>query len=177
MKVQINALIVVEGVTDVQKLTPWIDADFITTNGSALSEETIGFIRQVKAKGKEVIVLTDPDFPGEQIRRALDQAIPGLTHVYLDKQHSISKNKVGVAQAKTEYLLQSLKHKIITKTQHQTFITMEALADLHLVGSPQASTLRQRVSSHFHLGQCNAKTMLMRLNQLGLTYDDIKSIL
>ncbi len=177
MKLQLNALIVVEGSTDVQKLTPIVDAEFVVTNGSAISKETINFIQEAKGRGKEVIVLTDPDFPGEQIRRKLDQSIPGLTHIFLEKKHAFAGNKVGVAQADSTYLLQSLKHKVSAKPTQNQSITIEDLQDLGLIGTNQASLLRSKVLNHFHLGFANVKTMLKRLNFLGITADEVKSIL
>ncbi|MEN9819921.1 MAG: hypothetical protein RL379_699 [Bacillota bacterium] len=177
MKLHLNALVVVEGTTDVQKLMPFIDAEFVITNGSAVSKETIQFIQEAKLRGKDIIVLTDPDFPGEQIRHKLDQSIPGLTHIFLDKQQAIAKRKVGVAQAESAYLLQSLKHKVTAKQTLQPTITMHDLQDLGLVGEPSSSILRVKVSQHFHLGQANVKTMLKRLNFLGISFHEVKSIL
>jgi ribonuclease M5 len=177
MKLQLNALLVVEGTTDVQKLMPFVDAEFVVTNGSAVSKETIQFILEAKRRGKEVIVLTDPDFPGEQIRHKLDQSIPGLTHIYLEKQKAIAKHKVGVAQAQSDYLLQSLKHKITAKPSPIQSISMSDLQALGLVGDVSSSHLRAKVLSHFHLGSANVKTMLKRLNFLGIRSDEVKSIL
>lgn len=177
MKVKIDGLIVVEGTTDVQKLMPFVDAEFVVTNGSDVPKEVIEFIQEVKQRGKEVIVLTDPDFPGEQIRNKLDQAIPGLTHVFLDKNKAIGKGKVGVAQAETDYLLQSLKQKMTAKPTPNQTITMQDLQELGLIGLHNSSHLREIVLHHFHLGFANVKTMLKRLNFLGITPNEVKSIL
>jgi len=177
MKLHLNALVVVEGITDVQKLTPFIDAEFVVTNGSALPIETLQFIQETKRRGKEVIVLTDPDFPGEQIRKKLDQSIPGLTHIFLDKQKAIANHKVGVAQADSNYLLQSLKHKITAKPIQKQTITLEDLQTMGLIGEATSVELRMKVLNHFHLGFANGKTMLKRLNLLGITADEVKSIL
>ncbi len=177
MKLKLDALIVVEGTTDVQKLMPMVEAEFVVTNGSAVSNETIQFIQQAKLRGKEVIVLTDPDFPGEQIRRKLDQSIPGLTHIFLDQKHAIARHKVGVAQAESDYLLQSLRHKVSAKPTQKQSITMEDLHNLGLVGRDFSFALRSKVLNHFHLGFANVKTMLKRLNFLGIKADEVKSIL
>jgi ribonuclease M5 len=177
MKLKINALIVVEGTSDVQKLLPFIDAEFVVTNGSAVSKETIEFIQEAKRRGKEIIVMTDPDYPGEQIRHKLDQSIAGLTHIFLEKQKAISRQKVGVAQADSEYLLQSLKHKVTANRTLQQTITIGDLQALGLVGETSSSALRRKVLERFHLGSANVKTMLKRLNFLGIRADEVKSIL
>jgi ribonuclease M5 len=177
MKLQLNALIVVEGVKDVQKLTPLIDADFVTTNGSALSNEVIEFIRQAKTKGREVIVFTDPDFPGEKIRQTLAQAIPGLTHAFVEKKFAISHGKVGVAEATHDAILQALSQKLVPNSKSSGNLTMQDLAHLGFVGDHHAAILREKTNQHFHLGPCNVKTMLKRLNVLGIGYDELKAIL
>jgi ribonuclease M5 len=177
MKLKMNALIVVEGVKDVQKLTPLIEADFVTTNGSALSSEVIEFIRQAKTKGREVIVFTDPDFPGEKIRQSLEQAIPGLTHAFVEKKFAISHGKVGVAEATEAAILQALSEKLTPHSDIRGSLTMQDLAKLGFVGDQHAAILREKTNQHFHLGPCNVKTMLKRLNVLGIGYDELKAIL
>jgi ribonuclease M5 len=177
MKLKMNALIVVEGVKDVQKLTPLIEADFVTTNGSALSAEVIEFIRQAKTKGREVIVFTDPDFPGEKIRQSLEQAIPGLTHAFVEKKFAISHGKVGVAEATEVAILQALSQKLTPHPDIRGSLTMQDLAKLGFVGDQHAAILREKTNQHFHLGPCNVKTMLKRLNVLGIGYDELKAIL
>jgi ribonuclease M5 len=177
MKLKMNALIVVEGVKDVQKLTPLIEADFVTTNGSALSSEVIEFIRQAKTKGREVIVFTDPDFPGEKIRQSLEQAIPGLTHAFVEKKFAISHGKVGVAEATEVAILLALSQKLTPHPDIRGSLTMQDLAKLGFVGDQHAAILREKTNQHFHLGPCNVKTMLKRLNVLGIGYDELKAIL
>jgi ribonuclease M5 len=177
MKLKMNALIVVEGVKDVQKLTPLIEADFVTTNGSALSSEVIEFIRQAKTKGREVVVFTDPDFPGEKIRQSLEQAIPGLTHAFVEKKFAISHGKVGVAEATEAAILQALSEKLTPHPDIRGSLTMQDLAKLGFVGDQHAAILREKTNQHFHLGPCNVKTMLKRLNVLGIGYDELKAIL
>ncbi len=177
MKHIIDALIVVEGVTDIQFLSTFIDADFVITNGSAINQSAIDLIKAAKSKNKEVIVLTDPDFPGEKIRDFLARTIPGLSHAFVPKMSAISKGKVGVAQATEAVILQALKDKIVfQKTSHHD-LTPALIAKLGFVGLPHSKTLRKQLIEHFHLGECNVKTMVKRLNFLGIRYDDITNFL
>ena len=80
-----NTLIVVEGKTDIAYLSSFIDADFYSVNGSAVSESDVNFIKEYLKKG-DVIVLTDPDFPGKKIRNYLNQQIEGLKNAYVRKE-------------------------------------------------------------------------------------------
>ena len=63
----IKQVVVVEGRDDTKRLKETFGAiDTIETRGSAIDEATLERIRQAQAK-RGVIVLTDPDFPGEKL--------------------------------------------------------------------------------------------------------------
>jgi 5S rRNA maturation endonuclease (ribonuclease M5) len=47
-KTKINAIIVVEGVTDVAFLTSFIDAELVSTNGSDVPVSTIAYFERAK---------------------------------------------------------------------------------------------------------------------------------
>ena len=68
--IKIDGVIVVEGKSDVAFLSNFINAQFVTTNGSEISKETIEYLKTL-SKNKDIYVLTDPDFPGERIRKVL----------------------------------------------------------------------------------------------------------
>ena len=132
-KTVINALIVVEGTTDVSLLTSFLDAEIVTTNGSDVPRETIDYILEA-SKRKDVIVLTDPDYPGKRIRDVLDQHIPNLKHAYIPKEKAIKHHKVGVAESDKETILDALSHITITKSPTPGNLTYSDLLELKLVG-------------------------------------------
>ena len=66
-KLHINEVLVVEGNMDKQLLEQYIDGDILITNGSAVSDEFISMLKEL-SKTRKIIVFTDPDFPGKQIR-------------------------------------------------------------------------------------------------------------
>ena len=74
---QVKEVIVVEGRDDTQRIKLAVDADTIETNGSAIDREVIDQIKHAQAK-RGVIVFTDPDFPGEKIRKIISREVPGL---------------------------------------------------------------------------------------------------
>ena len=176
MKTVINGIIVVEGITDVSFLSEFIDAEFVTTNGSEIPEETIKYLQNSREK-REIFVLTDPDSPGKKIRDTLDQFIPNLKHCFVSKEHSIKKNKVGVAESTKEEILKALANFIETKKDEIGNITHSDLNKLGLEGSEHSSKNRQKVIDKYHLGFCNAKTFLKRVNYSHLTIEDLKKCL
>ena len=68
---KLKEIIVVEGKDDTVAIQRAVRADTIETNGSAA--RFIATIEQIKlaAQTRGVIFLTDPDYPGEKIRKKL----------------------------------------------------------------------------------------------------------
>lgn len=175
MKTKCNAVIVVEGKSDVQFLESFLDAEFVITNGSEVSRETIEYIRSLSLI-KKVIVLTDPDSPGKRIRDILDNEIPNLSHAFVEKSKSIKKNKVGVAESSKEHILEAISNLLEKDELIYGTLTMKDLYSLDLCGKDNSNTLRIKVMKELHLGYGNAKTMLKRLNSTNISYDELKII-
>ncbi len=176
MKKIINGIIVVEGITDVSFLSQFIDAEFVTTNGSEIPQKTIEYLQKAREK-RDIFVLTDPDSPGKKIRDTLDQYIPNLKHCFVTKEHSIKNNKVGVAESTKEEVLKALDSFIEVNKNVVGLITHADLNKLGLEGTDESSLNREKVINKFHLGHCNAKTFLKRVNYSGLTIEELKSCL
>ena len=176
MKKKINGIIVVEGKSDVAFLSTFIDAEFVTTNGSEISSKTIEYL-QKSSGNRHIFVLTDPDSPGKRIRDVLDQNIPNLKHCFVSKENSIKKNKVGVAESTKEEVLKALSNALETNPSKTSEITISDLMNLGLIGQENSLEKREKISNKFHLGFCNAKTFLKRINYSGLSLEDIKNCL
>ena len=132
---------------------------------------------QFVLRGGNLIILTDPDYPGEKIRNTIAQQIPNCKHAFIDKKRAIKKNKVGVAECDKEEILHALKHALTpTSNPIHPLLTPKDLFDLHLLG-PESKLNREKISLYFHLGYCNGKTFLKRLNLLNLTKKEIEVVL
>ena len=176
MRKIINGIIVVEGTTDVSFLSQFLDAEFVITNGSAIPQATIDYL--AKSSGnRDIFVLTDPDSPGKKIRDVLDSHIPNLKHCFVSKEKSVKNGKVGVAESTKDEVLEALEKYIQTKQSNVGTITHSDLVKLGLEGSDDSSTKRKVVIDKLHLGQCNAKTFLKRLNYSGITIEELENIL
>ena len=176
MKKIVNGIIVVEGKTDVAFLSEFLEAEFVITNGSEISDKTIEYLKK-SAENRDIFVLTDPDFPGKRIRDVLDSNIPNLKHCFVAKENSIKKHKVGVAESTKEEVLKSLANYIVADKSIIGKITHSDLVNLGLEGSIDSKEKREKVIQKFSLGFCNAKTFLKRLNYMKLTVDDLKECL
>ena len=173
---KIDGVVVVEGKSDVAFLSNFIDAEFVTTNGSEISKETISYLKTI-SKSKDIYVLTDPDYPGERIRHVLDENIPNLKHCFVKKENSIKHGKVGVAESTKEEVVRALKNAITTNSHKVGNLTMNDLVDLGLSGQEDSSIKRDIIISKLSLGYCNAKTFLKRLNYCDINKDELRKML
>lgn len=172
---KIDAVVVVEGRHDSEKLKKYFDVETIETSGSHLGKDVLRLIEETK-KVKEVIVLLDPDSVGEKIRQRINQAIPGLKNCFVMKEDARTSKKVGIEHADYDTLNQALQNHICYRIEKESLSYQEFLA-LGLTGEVDSALKREKLGKHFHLGKCNAKTMFKRLNMLKLDYQTIKEVL
>lgn len=176
MKKTIHEVIVVEGKSDVKYLSSFIQADFVITDGSSLPLSTINLVKQLEASGRKIIILTDPDGPGEKIRRTLSQSLTHPLHAFINPLYSRKNNKIGVAECSQEEILKSLE-KLVTFNEFTQSIRMEEYLDLKLTGAKDSQLLRIKISNYFRLGFGSSKTIFKRLNMLGITKKEIQKVL
>lgn len=95
-KLKIDLPIIVEGKYDKIALSSVIDAEIIPTHGFSLfkSEEKLALLRRL-AKDGGVILLTDADGGGRQIRSRLSSMLPAnsITHLYIPEIEGKEKRK------------------------------------------------------------------------------------
>lgn len=171
-KKKIKEIIVVEGKHDTQRLQRFFDCDTIETSGLGLNEDILERI-ETAAKARGIIIFTDPDSPGEQIRKAIAARIPQAKHVFIEKAKAKTDKKVGVEHASKEDLASALEHAV-SFMETAPSITRSEFLDLSLVGN---AARREYVCRALHIGRCNAKTCFKRLNAMGIGANQIKAIL
>lgn len=169
---KIKEVIVVEGKTDTQVLKELFDVETIETHGLALSQETLDYIKKVN-ETRGVIVLTDPDYPGMKIRNMIKDVLPNSKHAFVKKKDAIGKNKVGIAEARKEAIIEALDN-VISFDETQESISWGEFIDLDVIGNKER---RLYIYEAFHLGYGNVKTLFKRLNMVGITKEDIKKVL
>ena len=80
---KIEEIIVVEGRDDTAAVRRAVDAVTIETHGYGIRGETWEMI-ETAYKSRGIIVFTDPDTAGEQIRRRILERFPGAKEAFLD---------------------------------------------------------------------------------------------
>ncbi len=166
---KVRELLVVEGRHDRDKLERLFDCDIICTNGLGVDEDTMKTIRTC-AENQGVIVLTDPDGPGERIRRQIMEEVPQACHVFIPRRQAIGKRNVGIEYVDDEILKQSLQ-KAVTFEKGEESLKWSAYLHSGLMGN---SSLREKVCERLNIGFCNNKTLFRRLNMLGIDEERLR---
>ncbi len=161
---KIKELIVVEGKDDTTAVKRAVNADTIETNGSAINNKTLDMIRKAQ-QTRGVIVLTDPDFPGEKIRKTIAEQIPGCKHAFIAKEMALPKTGrgIGVEHAKPEVIREALKDAQYMQETENEEISREDLLDAGLIAGPGAKERRELLGNILKIGYTNGKQLHKRL--------------
>ena len=173
---RIHEIIVVEGRHDTQQLKKYFDCETIETGGSSIDDKVIEQIRHAASR-RGVIVFTDPDTPGNQIRHIINQHVPNCKNAFVDKHYARTEKKVGIEHADKDTLWDALQNVVTITNTPKGSLTMSDLFELGLSGQSNSAELRRRVGEYYHIGDGNAKTMLARLNCLAITKEELREVI
>ena len=162
----IPGVIVVEGHHDVSKLSSLYESVFVVTNGYDIPEREINFLKALN-KDTQIIVLTDLDVAGGEIRAKLNSIIPNAINIEIEAPKS-SKKK-GVAECALIDIEKALdKYVGVKKEQLQI-----DLYKLGIIGQENSKEIRNYLSNKFNLGLVNKNNMIARLNLLGISEEEL----
>ncbi|ARK28436.1 ribonuclease M5 [Halalkalibacter krulwichiae] len=170
---KIKEVIIVEGKDDTVAVKRAVDADTIETNGSAVSISTLRQIELAQER-RGVIVLTDPDFPGERIRHIVSKHVPSCKHAFLPKKEAISKNKddLGVENATPEAIRQALLHAKEEDVEHPEIVSWQDLHAAGLIAGSDARRRRERLGELLRIGYANGKQLHKRLQKFRISAEE-----
>ena len=176
-KLRIREAIVVEGRDDVDAVSKACEALIIATHGFGITRETWELIEKAYDE-KGIIVLTDPDYSGEEIRRKLSAKFPKALHAYLPQAEAIKADDIGVENATPNAIREALnKVHGTTESDDRSDITMDDLNTFELVGGQKASALREAVGAELGIGYGNGKAFLKKLNGFGISKSELEAAL
>ncbi|MFD1706534.1 ribonuclease M5 [Siminovitchia sediminis] len=170
---KIKEVIVVEGKDDTRAVQRALEADTIETNGSAVSIETLKKIKHAHEK-RGVIVLTDPDYPGEKIRKKITEHVPGCKHAFIHKNEARQRNgrSIGVEHASPDAVRRALKAAHVMMETEEELITREDLIAAGLIGGPKAATRRDLLGERLKIGYANGKQLHKRLMMFQISREE-----
>ncbi|MGM8215720.1 ribonuclease M5 [Bacillaceae bacterium W0354] len=174
----IKEIIVVEGKDDTVKVKQAVQAETIETNGSAINQQTLNMIRHAQEK-RGVIIFTDPDYPGERIRRIIDEHVPGCKHAFLPKHLALGIRGVGIEHATVEHVRQALEkvHTLRDINAKEQIDWKPLLIKYGLLGGSSAKERRKRLGEKLHIGYANGKQLEKRLSMFEIDKKTFRSVM
>ncbi len=170
----IKEIIVVEGKDDISAVKRAVDAEIIATNGYGLTQKTIDLIKKA-SENRGVIILTDPDFPGKKIRNIISSQVKNCKHAFISTDKAKKGNNLGVENASPEDILEALQNARAEIVSERCEFTQSDMLNLDLVGSDNASKRRSELGEVLGIGHCSAKQFLKRLNNYGITREELET--
>lgn len=167
---EIKEIIVVEGRDDETAVKKAVKAEIIITHGFGIKESTFKQIEMAQERCG-VIVLTDPDHAGEQIRSRIEKRVPGVKNAYIQRSLATKALNIGVENATSEVIIESLMKAHATESKGHNEFTQQDLIRCKLAMVPEASSRRDALGNILGIGYGNTKTFLRRLNKYGIQRD------
>lgn len=158
-KIRLKQAVVVEGKYDKIALSEVIDGVVIVTNGFGIfkNEETVKLI-QMYARSVGLVILTDSDTAGQQIRGRIKSIVGDaeLINVYCPvifgkerrKAHPSKEGKLGVEGMSVRVLREAFEKAGLTGGEEivRERVTKQDMIALGLNGAPNSSRLREQAA-------------------------------
>jgi ribonuclease M5 len=188
-KIKISIPIIVEGRYDKSSLCGFLDANIITTGGFSIfnNKEKQALLRRLSENG--VIILTDSDGGGKQIRSFLSGILPSdkIHNLYIPKikgkesrkRHASKEGNLGVEGMDKETVLKLLEPFVEGKNSVKSdkMITKVDFFTDKLTGCDGASENRAKLCRECGLPDDMTPNALLEAVNLLYGYDEYKKIM
>ncbi|MDW7667205.1 MAG: ribonuclease M5 [Bacillota bacterium] len=162
-KLKIKEIIVVEGKDDISAVKSAVDCEVLDTNGLGLDKEKLNIIIEASKK-QGIIILTDPDYPGEKIRNIVSSKAENVKHAFIEKEKTIKDGDLGIENASKEDIIKAIiKAKPLVEDVEDAF-TIKDMMYYGLIGMENSSKKREELGNILNIGFCSAKKFLKRIN-------------
>lgn len=173
---KIKEIIVVEGRDDTAAIQKSVDAVTIETHGYGITKDTWRLLEKAYQE-KGIIVFTDPDHAGEQIRKRLLEKFPNAKEAFLDRNDAQRAGDIGIENAAPENIRDALEKARYSIEEETEIFTMEDLRRAGLAGNAEAAGRRQKLGKVLGIGWGNSKRFLQKLNKFGITKAELDKAL
>lgn len=166
----IREMIVVEGKDDTTAVQRAVGADTIETGGSAIGEDVLRRIELAQAR-RGVIILTDPDAPGERIRKIVTERVPGCKHAFLTKDEARGRRGIGVEHASDAAIRRALEgvRSPDSDSGELNEIEWSDLLTTGLIVHASSARRRERMGELLGIGYANGKQFYKRCLMFRIT--------
>lgn len=167
----IKEVIVVEGRDDITAVKRAVDAELISVSGFGINENIINKIREAQ-KRQGVIVLTDPDFAGEKIRKIISKRVPNVKHAYISQKEGTKDGDIGVENASPESIIRALKNAKCELKEPRKEFNIQDMYFFKLTGDKRSKERRDLLGKILRIGYCNSAQFITRLNNYGISKEE-----
>ncbi|GAX85184.1 hypothetical protein CEUSTIGMA_g12602.t1 [Chlamydomonas eustigma] len=177
---KLSDIILVEGLSDSRAVQAAINAPVFVCGGSAMRAEWAQTdLPLLRTLGRTLVVLTDPDQEGNQIRIAITEKLPEARHAFLPVLEAISTQanrrheagNVGVENAGPEAIRACIfaatpSFEATRKEFDQSFLVEQGLVNAwDGIQAPGAKLRRQILCNSLGIGPCTGGSLLTVLNR------------
>lgn len=177
-KEKLREIIVVEGRDDTAAVKRALDAETIETHGFGMNEEMWARI-DAAYRSRGIIILTDPDYAGEKIRRTITERYPDCGQAWMPRDRAKKNGDIGIENADPESIREALS-KAHRRSDAEEWVELADLMVAGLAGGPGSRDRRRKVCERLGIGNGNAQATLTRINGYGITreefYEALRSI-
>lgn len=174
---KIKETIVVEGRDDVSAVKRAVNAEVIEVNGFAVRKKST--LEKIKYASEitGVIVLCDPDFAGEKIRKTIENYVPNVKHAYISRAEGHKNGDIGVENATPQAIIKALEGAKYKEVEEKIIYTMDDLYYYSLVGAKNSRGLREKIGEILRIGYGNGKQLLHKLNHYSIEKKQLEDAL
>lgn len=167
---KIREIIVVEGRDDTAAIKKSVDAVTIETHGYGITKNTWDLIAKAY-DDTGIIVFTDPDHAGEQIRRRILKKFPDAKEAFLDRVAAEKSGDIGIENAAPDAIREALSKAKFSaeKEKSKNTFTIDDMLKAGLIGQADSSYRRKSLGKILGIGYGNSKIFLQRLNKFNIT--------
>ncbi len=174
---KIKEVVVVEGRDDTLAVTRAITCDTVETHGFGIRKDTWTILKKAYEE-RGLIIFTDPDCAGEEIRKKISEKFPQSKHAYLDREDATIGDDVGIENASDEVIKRALEKAKAKKIGElaNTF-ELDDLVKAGLVGVDSSKRRRQLVGKELGIGYGNSNSFLKKLNSFEISKEEFEKTL
>lgn len=167
----LKEVIVVEGRDDTAAIKRALDADTIETHGFGIRYETWQLIEKAYNE-RGIIIFTDPDYSGNEIRRRLKERFPNAKEAFLSRKEATKKNDIGIENAEPEAILEALGKAHAAYCEKRMEFTAAELIRDGLSGGAGSKEKREKLGKKLGIGYGSAAALADKLNRYGITREE-----
>lgn len=172
-KLKIKEAVIVEGRDDTIAVKRAAQCLIIETHGFGIKKETWKLIEKAYDE-QGIIILTDPDFSGEEIRRKLTEKFPDAKQAFLSRKEATKKEDIGIENASPEAIISALEKAHCTEYAAEKTFTEEDLFKAGLTGRADSKARRADLGRILGIGGGNGKALLNKLNSFSITREEFE---